>query len=118
MEVYGEGPTQVAAGSFHDADTKPYTAEDFRFTTKGNDVYAIELGWPESGEAVIHALSTTGVGTQQIQSVEMLGSHAKVKYEQQSDGLHITAPAKPAGENAYVYRITLNSPAQTNLTEK
>jgi alpha-L-fucosidase len=111
---YGEGPTQVAAGSFHDSDTKPYTAEDFRFTTKGNNLYAIELGWPESGEAVIHALSTTGLGSQHIQGVDMLGSDAKVKYEQQTDGLHITAPAKPAGEAAYVYRITLNSPAQTD----
>jgi alpha-L-fucosidase len=111
---FGEGPTKVAAGSFHDADTKPYTAEDFRFTTKGNNLYAIELGWPESGEAVIHALGTSGLGSQHIQGVEMLGSDAKVKYEQQTDGLHITAPAKPAGETAYVYRITLNSPAQTD----
>jgi alpha-L-fucosidase len=111
---YGEGPTQVAAGSFRDSDTKPYTAEDFRFTTKGNDLYAIEFGWPESGEAVIHALGATGLGSQHIQGVEMLGSDAKVRYEQQADGLHITAPAKPAGEAAYVYRITLNSPAQTD----
>jgi alpha-L-fucosidase len=111
---YGEGPTQVEAGSFHDSDTKSYTAEDFRFTTKGNDLYAIELGWPESGEAVIHALGATGLGSQHIQGVEMLGSDAKVRYEQQADGLHITAPAKPAGEAAYVYRITLNSSAQTD----
>ena len=39
-------PTQVAAGSFHDTDTANYTAEDFRFTTKGNTLYAVELGWP------------------------------------------------------------------------
>ena len=30
--IYGEGPTKVAAGSFHDTDTTRYTAEDFRFT--------------------------------------------------------------------------------------
>src|SRR5882672_5267287 len=34
---YGEGPTEVVGGSFHDTETKPYTAEDFRFTTKGQD---------------------------------------------------------------------------------
>jgi alpha-L-fucosidase len=115
---YGEGPTQVAAGSFHDSDTKPYTAEDFRFTTKGNNLYAIELGWPQSGEAVIHALGTTGLGSQHIEGVEMLGSEAKVKFDQQSDGLHITVPAKPAGEAAYVYRIRLDGPAQSDLKEK
>jgi alpha-L-fucosidase len=43
---YGEGPTVVAGGAFHDTDTKPYTSEDFRFTTKGETLYAIELGWP------------------------------------------------------------------------
>ena len=115
---YGEGPTQVAAGSFHDSDTKPYTAEDFRFTTKGNNLYAIELGWPQSGEAVIHALGPTGLGSQHIEGVEMLGSEAKVKFDQQSDGLHITVPAKPAGEAAYVYRITLDGPAQSEVKEK
>ena len=45
-KIYGEGPTKVAAGSFHDTKTQEYTAEDFRFTTKGNDLYAIEMGWP------------------------------------------------------------------------
>ena len=59
-KVYGEGPTQVAAGSFHDTDTATYTAEDFRFTTKGNALYAIEMGWPAGGEAVIHSLGTYG----------------------------------------------------------
>ena len=41
--TYGEGPTKVAAGSFHDTDTTHYTAEDFRFTTKADALYAIGL---------------------------------------------------------------------------
>jgi len=32
--VYGEGPTKVIEGAFHDTDTQSYTPEDFRFTTK------------------------------------------------------------------------------------
>jgi len=58
-KVYGEGPTKVAAGSFHDTETRPYTAEDFRFTTKGPVLFAIELAWPTSGEAVIRSLGTS-----------------------------------------------------------
>ena len=50
-KIYGEGPTKVASGAFHDTETQPFTAEDFRFTTKGNALYAIELGWPASHEA-------------------------------------------------------------------
>ena len=57
--TYGEGPTKVAAGSFHDTDTRPFTAQDFRFTTKGDVLYAIGLGWPANGEAVIHSLAKT-----------------------------------------------------------
>jgi alpha-L-fucosidase len=113
-KVYGEGPTKVAEGSFHDADTQPYTADDFRFTTKGNDLFAIEMGWPSSGEAVIHALGTNGLGDRHIRNVALLGSDAKITYEQQADGLHVKLPAKPAGETAYAIRIGLDGPAQTD----
>ena len=41
----------------------------------------------------------------------MLGSDAKVSFEQQGDGLHPTGPTKPLGEAAYVYRISLDGAA-------
>ena len=49
--TYGEGPTKVAGGSFHDTDTANYTAEDFRFTTKGDTLYVIGLAWPANGRS-------------------------------------------------------------------
>lgn len=55
-KVYGEGPTQVVEGAFDDTNTRPYTAEDFRFTTKGGVLYAGELGWPSKPETVIHSI--------------------------------------------------------------
>ena len=79
-KIYGEGPTKVAAGSFHDTDTASYTAEDFRFTTKGNDLYIIELGWPVKNEAVIQSLGAT-VGAAKIASVTLLGSDAKLNFD-------------------------------------
>ena len=112
--IYGEGPTRVAAGSFHDTDTQPYTAEDFRFTTKGSDLFAIELGWPASGEAVIHSLGTNGLPGQHIQTVSLVGSDVKLSYQQLEDGLHIKLLGRPAVEEAYVFRIGLDSPAQTD----
>ena len=78
--IYGEGPTKVAAGSFHDTDTTRYTAEDFRFTTKGDVLYAIGLGWPTNGEAVIHSLAPT-VGSVHVQSVNLLGNDAKLQFD-------------------------------------
>lgn len=102
--VYGEGPTRVEAGQFHDTDTKPYTAEDFRFTTKGDTLYAIELGWPTTGEVTIHSLGSQ-VGAEKVRSAVLLGSQAKISFEQQADGLHLKLPVEPAGKIAYAFKV-------------
>jgi alpha-L-fucosidase len=105
-KIYGEGPTKVAAGSFHDTDTARYTAEDFRFTTKGKALYAIELGWPSSGEAVLHSLGSGVLSGQKIASVVLLGSDTKLAFQQQADALRIHLPPQAPGKYAYVFRIT------------
>lgn len=106
--VYGEGPTKVVPGLFHDTDTTHYTSEDFRFTTKGDVLYAIGLASPEKGEAVIHSLASTA-GTQRVQSVALLGSDAKAPFEQRADGLHVQFPAQPSSKYAYALRIRFNA---------
>jgi len=103
--IYGEGPTKVAAGSFHDTDTAKYTPEDFRFTTKGDTLYAIELGWPIKGEAVIQSLAST-VGDEPVRAVVLLGSDAKLRFEQKPNGLHVQMPSQPPGKIAYVLRVS------------
>ena len=77
--------------------------EDFRFTTKGASLYAIELGWPAGGEAVIRSLGA-GVGGK-VESVSLLGSSEKISFEQSSDGLHIRVPAHAPGKFASAFRI-------------
>jgi len=103
--TYGEGPTKVAAGSFHDTDTAHYTPEDFRFTTKADALYVIGLAWPANGEAVIRSLAAT-VGSQSVQTVSLLGSDAKPKFQQRPDGLHVALPAQPPTKYAYALRLT------------
>jgi alpha-L-fucosidase len=103
--TFGEGPTKVAGGAFHDTDTAPYTASDFRFTTKGPVLYAIEMAWPAGGEAVIRALAENAA-TSSVESVSLLGSGAKLNFQQKPDGLHIELPAQAPGKYAYAYRIT------------
>ena len=102
--IYGEGPTKVSTGSFHDADTRPFTAQDFRFTTKRNVLYAIGLGWPANGEAVIHSLAKTA-GDEPVQSLALLGSDAALHFEQRPDGLHVQLPAGDPPKYAYVLRV-------------
>ncbi len=103
--TYGEGPTKVAGGAFHDTDTTHYTPEDFRFTTKGDVLYVIGLAWPPNGEAVIRSLAATA-GSQSVQSASLLGSDAKPKFQQRPDGLHVQLPAQPPAKYAYVLRLT------------
>jgi len=106
--IYGEGPTKVQGGAFHDTDTVSYTAEDFRFTTKSGALYAIGLGWPASHEATIHSLTAPALGAgQRIQAVHLLGSAATVRFEQLPDGLHIWLPEQPPSKYAYTVRIDL-----------
>ena len=106
--VYGEGPTKVTEGSFHDTDTKPYTTEDFRFTKKGDVLYAIELGWPANREAVIHSLATTSGNPLKVKSIRLLGSDSDLSFEQREDGLHIQLPDHNPGKYAYAFRILSN----------
>src|SRR5260370_22863390 len=53
-----------------------------------------------------------------IQAIFLLGSDAKLAYQQRAAVLHIQLPAKPVGEIAYVFRITLDNAAQRNAKAK
>jgi alpha-L-fucosidase len=106
--VYGEGPTKIQPGFGHDQDTKPYTAEDFRFTRKGNVLYAIQMAWPENGRAVIHALGAGHEGKGlQIKSVELVDGE-KVEWRQSDDAMQVILPGAAPGKYAYVLKVTLH----------
>jgi alpha-L-fucosidase len=110
-KIYGEGPTKVKEGAFHDTDTADYTAGDFRFTAKGGSLYAIELAWPSTGEAVIHTLGAT-LGSQKIVAVALLGSNAKLDFRQEADALRIKLPSQAPGKYAFTFRITFEAAAK------
>jgi alpha-L-fucosidase len=63
------------------------------------------MAWPANGEAVIHTLSSTVVGTRKVNAVSLLGGPAALSFTQQPDGLHISLPAEAPGKYAYAYRI-------------
>jgi alpha-L-fucosidase len=106
---FGEGPTAIAGGAFHDADTKPYTSGDFRFAIKGSILFAIELDWPADGRVTIHSLGSDSLGSQKIQNVSLLGSAEKIIWQQQPDGLHLQLPQQPLGQYAYAFRIPIET---------
>ena len=98
-KVYGEGPTKVVGGSFKDTATSGYTAQDIRFTAKGNTLYAIALAWPEDGKLSIKSLASGSELTKrEIKTVQMLGSKAQVKWTRSAEGLIVELPnEKPSG---------------------
>jgi alpha-L-fucosidase len=110
-KIYGEGPSTVhkptaKKGNFNEGN-RQYTSADIRFTTKGDDLYAIVLGWPEQGTATIKSL---GLKSPQefgkITSVQMLGVSDPVKFEQSDDALSIDFPKTKPCDYAYVLKIS------------
>jgi alpha-L-fucosidase len=106
-KTYGEGPTQVVGGAFHDTDTKPYTPQDFRFTAKGNTVYAIGMACPADNKATIHSLGSSQQGASlPVARIELLGSSGTVTWTQGADALEVTLPAGATCKYAYALKIT------------
>jgi len=102
-KVYGEGPTKVAGGSFKDTASHPFTAQDIRFTTKGDTLYAIALAWPQDGKLTVKSLGTAV--EQDVKSVELVGSNANLKWQRAKDGLHVDLPAQKPCDYAFTLRI-------------
>ena len=89
--ISGEGPTAVVSGGFTDANRAGFTARDVRFTTQGATLYAILLGVPENGEALIEALGTARNLLQRpIQQVDLLGSERPVTWTREDVGLRVS----------------------------
>jgi alpha-L-fucosidase len=101
--TYGEGPTEVSEGSFTDTERSTFTGEDFRFTTRGNILYAIALGWP-GDEAVIKSLRTD---TYEIAEITLLGA-GRLEWHQDQAGLHIKLPSHKPCEHAFCFKIRLS----------
>jgi alpha-L-fucosidase len=70
---YKEGRTELAGGSFQEGQVQ-WQPTDFRFTQKGNAVYAFQMRTAGDGPAVIHTLGRLHAG--EIAAVEVAGSPA------------------------------------------
>jgi alpha-L-fucosidase len=103
---FGEGPTRVAAGMFSEGQAQNFTAEDIRFTTRGDALYAIALGWPSSGTLRILSLAQdSALAPGAIDRVEALGSTDALPFTRSRKGLEVTLPAGLAGASAVALKI-------------
>jgi alpha-L-fucosidase len=104
--LYGEGPTTDAASTARGSDVKSFTAEDIRFTRKGDTLYAIALGWPASGRLQVRTLfKGTPYLPAPVASIELLGSEAPLRWEQTPTSLVVDLPQNKPNDVAWVFRI-------------
>jgi len=106
--TYGEGPTKMTrAGYFMEDQEVRYTAQDIRFTAKGDVLYAICLGCP-TGEFTIKSLRF--LYKEEIRSVKRLGTAAPQEWSLEKEGLKIRPRDIKPGESAYVFKIERTHP--------
>ena len=130
--VYGEGSVKAKGGAFNENFT--YSAKDIRFTTKGETLYAIALGWPDDNQITIRSLAKTeapdpnqvdraelirNASMNLIKSVELLGYPGELKFSQTTNGLIVELPDKKLSHLTCSLRIIGSNlkPAPVATTE-
>jgi alpha-L-fucosidase len=116
-KIFGESPAATAAtqqggsadhhqaGAFNERNRKQLTAEDIRFTKKGDALYAFSMGWP-ARRAKIAALALGGQhGAGKIHNVELLGFKGKLTWNQDTSGLAVEMPADKPSDHAIVLKV-------------
>ena len=114
---HGEGPSEATKGSMSDANATAYTAADIRFTTKGNDFYAIVLNWDDNG-TLIRSLDKEAVADAKIVDVRMLGSDDKITWTQTDTGLQLSSPKTRPCDFAYAFKITFDRKVGEHLASE
>jgi len=101
--TFGEGPTKVVAGMFAEDHAAAFTANDIRFTTKGDALFAIALGRPASSHLTLKSLASNVAGN--VERVEMLGMQAPLRFKRDAQGLTLELPENIPGEHAVAFKI-------------
>jgi alpha-L-fucosidase len=109
-KIYGDGPgskVAVATEGFNESKKPELSADDLRFTTKGNVLYAFMMGWPQ-GEALLGPLGTASAQKPgKIANVEMLGFGGKLSWKQEETGLRVRMPEQRPSDYAVTLKATL-----------
>jgi alpha-L-fucosidase len=99
--VAAEGAVEGTSGAFTDNEETAYTAQDMRFTKKGDVLYAISLSWTDT-DITIHSIRDDLV----VDKVSMLGSEEEISWQQNPDGLNVSFPNDMPTDHAHVLKIT------------
>jgi alpha-L-fucosidase len=108
-KTFGEGPGAaihpVPGQRFNEAGRLDFTAAEVRFTTKGPNLYAFFMGWPEK-EIVIAPLGAHGPHVAgRIEDVALLGHPGRLDWAQEERGLVVQLPLQPPCAHGYALKI-------------
>jgi alpha-L-fucosidase len=102
-KVFGEGPSKPKKVEGWSEGGLSYTAKDLRFTTKGDALYALALGWPEDGKLLVKSLATPAG---KVANVTLLGHPGKLEWTQTDDGLAVIMPEHKPCEHVFALKIS------------
>jgi alpha-L-fucosidase len=77
----------------------------YRFTVKGDDLFAIAQSWP-GDTAIIPSLATGKAPEGKITSVTLLGNDGELQFTQDDQGLKVKLPAQGALKYAFTLKIS------------
>ncbi len=109
----GLGGTQGYEG-YNEAD-RDYGADDLRFTSRDDQLYATLLGWPADRRAVITSLGTDQAPADRDPTQVTLLGHGPVPWRREPAALIIDLPPDPPTSSAPMIKIStdLNRPRTT-----
>lgn len=109
-KVFGEGPIAdsditINAQGFNEGSYTNTTAQEIRFTQKGDDLYVTALAWPENKKVIVKSLAQGNeLYPEEIKEVELLG-YGKVGFKRTAEGLVIELPGKQLNKIAPVFKV-------------
>jgi len=108
-KISGAGPgsakSTASETNFNENTRKELTADDVRFTAKGNELFAFVMGVPQK-QALLASLAVnqqSGVG--KIAQVELLGFPGKLHWTQDEYGLHVELPENKPCKHALAFKV-------------
>jgi alpha-L-fucosidase len=108
--TFGEGPTRMNFGQMSEERNRGmvYTADDIRFTTRREYLYAIALDWPSDGKLHVKSLKKgVRISPSGIRDVSLLGSDQVLEWTRDENGLHVILPENRPCEHAYSLKIKI-----------
>lgn len=103
---FGEGPEKLVGSGHFTTMSGDYNAENIRFTTNGDNIYAIQMGWAGSEkEVVIESLSRERLNGTQITNITVLDSPESIKWRVSDEGLIVTTPFRAPNKTALCFKI-------------